>query len=91
VAKQLNLKAYRFSVSWPRIYPIGHGKINPAGLDYYDRLVESLLAQAIDPYITLITGTCLNLCKTKAAGLIAIRQAISPIMQLPCRGDLAIE
>jgi beta-glucosidase len=53
LAKQLNLKAYRFSVSWPRIYPIGHGKINPGGLDYYDRLVESLLTQGIDPYITL--------------------------------------
>jgi beta-glucosidase len=53
LAKQLNSKAYRFSVSWPRIYPIGHGKINLAGMDYYDRLVESLLAKGIDPYITL--------------------------------------
>jgi beta-glucosidase len=53
LAKQLNCKAYRFSVSWPRVYPIGHGKINLAGLDYYDRLVESLLEKGIDPYITL--------------------------------------
>jgi beta-glucosidase len=51
--RQLGLKAYRFSVSWTRILPTGFGRINPAGLDFYDRLVDSLLAANIEPFITL--------------------------------------
>ncbi|HEY3310266.1 MAG TPA: GH1 family beta-glucosidase [Anaerolineales bacterium] len=51
--RQLGLKAYRFSVSWPRVLPHGHGLVNSAGLDFYDRLVDALLGADIDPYITL--------------------------------------
>src|SRR5215469_17646668 len=46
----LNLNAYRFSMAWSRVLPEGHGKLNPAGLDFYDRLVEGLLARGITPY-----------------------------------------
>ena len=49
----LNLKAYRFSISWPRILPLGAGAVNPAGLDFYDRLVDFLLARDIQPFVTL--------------------------------------
>jgi beta-glucosidase len=51
--RQLGLKAYRFSVSWPRVLPNGFGQVNPAGLDFYDRLVDALLAVNIEPFITL--------------------------------------
>ncbi len=51
--QQMNLQAYRFSVSWPRIYPEGTGSINEKGLDHYDRLVDALLEAGIDPWITL--------------------------------------
>lgn len=51
--KRLGLKAYRFSVSWPRIVPSGHGAVNPQGLDFYDRLVDELLAANIEPFLTL--------------------------------------
>ncbi len=51
--RQLGLKAYRFSVSWPRILPNGRGAVNAAGLDFYDRLVDRLLAANIEPFITL--------------------------------------
>ncbi len=51
--QELGLKAYRFSIAWPRILPTGRGQINQAGLDFYDRLVDSLLAAGIDPYVTL--------------------------------------
>jgi beta-glucosidase len=51
--RYLGLKAYRFSVSWPRVIPDGTGKINPAGIDFYDCLVDRLLAANIEPYITL--------------------------------------
>ncbi len=49
----LGLQAYRFSISWPRILPAGRGAVNSAGLDFYDRLVDELLAKKITPYITL--------------------------------------
>jgi beta-glucosidase len=50
---QLGLKAYRFSVAWPRVLPTGTGQVNHAGLDFYDRLVDSLLQKGIQPFATL--------------------------------------
>ncbi|MDG4798139.1 GH1 family beta-glucosidase [Micromonospora sp. WMMD1082] len=49
----LGVGAYRFSVAWPRVRPDGVGRVNPAGLDFYDRLVDALLAAGIRPYATL--------------------------------------
>ncbi len=49
----LGLTAYRFSISWSRIIPDGTGGVNPAGLDFYDRLVDALLAHDIRPSATL--------------------------------------
>jgi len=51
--RELGLNAYRFSISWPRVLPDGFGRINPAGMDFYDRLVDALLATNIEPFITL--------------------------------------
>ncbi|MFJ5229247.1 GH1 family beta-glucosidase [Kitasatospora sp. NPDC088391] len=50
---ELGLGAYRFSLSWPRVRPGGRGPANEAGLDFYDRLVDELLAAGIDPVATL--------------------------------------
>ena len=50
---QLGLQAYRFSIAWPRVLPTGRGAINAAGLDFYDRLVDGLLAAGIQPFPTL--------------------------------------
>src|SRR5581483_877069 len=49
----LNLVAYRFSISWPRVLPQGTGAVNQRGLDFYDRLVDALLARGITPLATL--------------------------------------
>src|SRR5690349_1952958 len=49
----LGLGAYRFSIAWPRILPEGTGAINQRGLDFYDRLVDALLARGITPMATL--------------------------------------
>jgi len=49
----LGLPAYRFSVSWPRVIPGGAGPVNQAGLDFYARLVDGLLARGIRPQLTL--------------------------------------
>lgn len=50
---ELAVDSYRFSVAWPRVQPRGRGPANPAGLAFYDRLVDELLAQGIDPWLTL--------------------------------------
>ncbi len=49
----LGLAAYRFSLAWTRIIPAGEGEVNPAGLDFYDRLVDTLLEAGIRPLPTL--------------------------------------
>jgi beta-glucosidase len=51
--RTLGLNAYRFSVSWSRVMPRGSGAVNPAGIDFYDRLVDALLANGIEPMVTL--------------------------------------
>jgi beta-glucosidase len=51
--QSLNLKAYRFSISWPRVLPLGKGPVNGKGLDFYDRLVDALLKAGIQPNVTL--------------------------------------
>jgi len=53
IMKELGLGAYRFSIAWPRVIPDGTGAVNPAGLDFYERLVDGLLAAGIEPYVTL--------------------------------------
>jgi beta-glucosidase len=50
---RLGMKAYRFSISWPRVLPAGTGAVNAKGLDFYDRLVDELLKAGIAPYVTL--------------------------------------
>jgi len=51
--KKLGIPAYRFSIAWTRVLPSGIGPINQKGLDFYDRLIDELLAQEIVPYATL--------------------------------------
>jgi beta-glucosidase len=53
IMKELGLKSYRFSISWPRVFPEGKGKINQKGLDFYKNLVEELLKFDIQPAVTL--------------------------------------
>lgn len=53
IMRALGLKAYRFSISWSRIFPEGKGRINERGLDHYERLVDALLDAGIEPLITL--------------------------------------
>ncbi len=51
--KALGARAYRFSISWPRIFPQGTGEPNAKGLDFYDRLTDELLANGVTPFATL--------------------------------------
>jgi beta-glucosidase len=51
--KELGLKTFRFSVSWPRVFPSGAGTPNPQGLDFYHRMVDALLEAGIQPFCTL--------------------------------------
>lgn len=51
--KEIGIKAYRFSVSWTRIFPDGVGKVNEKGVKFYSDLIDELLKNGIEPYITL--------------------------------------
>ena len=51
--KQMGLKAYRFSISWPRILPEGVGQVNQAGVKFYQDLCDELLTNGIQPLVTL--------------------------------------
>ncbi|MFW9895278.1 MAG: GH1 family beta-glucosidase [Candidatus Thorarchaeota archaeon] len=51
--KQINLNAYRFSISWPRIFPDGKGKVNKKGVEFYDNLINELITNEIEPVITV--------------------------------------
>ena len=51
--KNLGVSTYRMSISWSRVFPSGKGEVNQKGLDYYDRVVDELLANNITPYITM--------------------------------------
>lgn len=50
---QMGVDAYRFSISWPRLYPEGRGRLNKRGVAYYNNLIDSLVEVGIEPYITL--------------------------------------
>lgn len=51
--RELGVNSYRFSIAWPRILPTGRGQVNAAGLDFYERLLDTLLAADIEPFVTL--------------------------------------
>jgi beta-glucosidase len=51
--KELGLDVFRFSIAWPRVVPAGRGPANEKGLDFYDRIVDELLANGIEPFVTL--------------------------------------
>jgi beta-glucosidase len=51
--RELGLNGYRFSIAWPRVVPQGRGRPNKAGLDFYERFVDELLASGIEPFVTL--------------------------------------
>jgi beta-glucosidase len=51
--RELGLSAFRFSIAWPRVLPLGRGPVEERGLDFYDRLVDELLRNEIEPFVTL--------------------------------------
>ncbi len=53
IMADMGLKAYRLSIAWPRLLPTGAGAANAKGVDFYDRLIDELLARGIEPWVTL--------------------------------------
>jgi beta-glucosidase len=51
--KDMGVSTYRMSIAWSRIFPEGRGKPNQKGVDYYNRVIDALLAAGIDPYVTM--------------------------------------
>ena len=50
---EMGLKTYRFSIAWTRIYPQGNGKVNEAGLAFYDNVINECLKYGIEPMVTI--------------------------------------
>ena len=65
--KGLGIKAFRMSISWPRIQPSGTGPPNQAGLDFYNSVFDSLLAAEIEPWVTLYHWDLPQVCCYAAA------------------------
>ena len=75
----LGLKAYRFSVSWPRVLPQGIGDVNEAGMHFYERLVDMLLEQDVykrQASMHMSHGTTTLLPTTLSYGMDSIEEAI---------------
>ena len=51
--KELGLKTYRFSIAWTRIIPDGDGEINPKGIEFYNNLINELVKNEIEPFVTV--------------------------------------
>ncbi len=80
--KSLGVKAYRFSIAWPRIFPEGTGTPNAKGLDFYSRLTDALLAAGIEPFPTLYHWDLPQALQTNsAAGGRGKRRSRSPTMR----------
>ena len=69
---------YRFSLAWPRLQPDGRGALNEAGVDFYSRLVDALLAKDIQPWVTLYHWDLPQALQDAAAGRCATRPSASP-------------
>ncbi|GLU10694.1 hypothetical protein SLE2022_274800 [Rubroshorea leprosula] len=70
---ELNFDAYRFSISWSRIFPNGTGKVNQKGVDYYNRLIDSLLEKGITPYANLYHYDLPQALQEKYGGLLSMK------------------
>ena len=75
----LNVDAYRFSASWARVMPEETGAPNQEGLDFYDRLVDGMLARGIKPALTLYHWELPSALADKGAGLEAPAPAAVPL------------
>lgn len=76
--RQLGTNAYRLSVAWPRVVPGGDGPANSKGLDFYDRLIDALLAAGIEPNVTLYHWDLPQALQDRGAGPSAPPPSTSP-------------
>ncbi|MEE3920882.1 family 1 glycosylhydrolase [Micromonospora sp. BRA006-A] len=87
--RDLGLRSYRFSISWPRIQADGSGRPNQRGLDFYRRLVDGLHKRDIAPMATLFHWDLPRRCRTPAAGRTGTPPSASPSTPTWCSAPSA--
>lgn len=90
IMKELGLQAYQFSIAWPRVLPEGVGRVNVAGLDFYDRLLDALLEAGVRPAPILHVWDFPSSCRTVAGGRTATPPTGSPSTPPSCSSVSAI-
>src|SRR5476651_1614467 len=90
IMASLNVDAYRFSMAWSRVQPLGKGAWNEAGFDFYRRLLDELDAKGIAAHITLYHWDLPQGCRMTAAGSTATPACISPPTRPKWHAVLAI-
>ena len=83
--RSLGLSAYRFSVSWPRVFPSGGGQLNQAGLDYYKRLLDALDERGITAAATLFHWDLPQALQDRGGW--AVRDTAYPVRRLRARSS----
>jgi len=86
--KEMGFKAYRFSIAWSRVFPEGTGPVNEKGIQYYRDLIDELLANGIEPIVTLYHYDLPWALVEKYGGELSFQQegeVVSLYLLLPCR------
>jgi beta-glucosidase/6-phospho-beta-glucosidase/beta-galactosidase len=67
---QLNATAYRFSISWPRIFPNCGGTVNQAGIDFYSKIIDEVIRQGAEPFLTMYHWDMPQACLDQMGGFV---------------------